>query len=160
DIEPDVDTRLPGSLGKHPAVIDKGLVASGLQVDWRESSEIRVEWAGIWIAPGTVAGQNRRQPLHGRLREKGILLTVGHEARSGGRQIEPARHDHCGRRLREASIPSSLQHANSQNRASGLSGDHDVFGLNALVQQPPIHGYCSLKLGRMFSFVCIRKLEE
>src|SRR5262245_61872969 len=38
DIEPDFDTRSPGSLGKHPAVIDKGLVASGLQVDRRESS--------------------------------------------------------------------------------------------------------------------------
>src|SRR5262245_53023855 len=55
DIEPDSDTGLPGSLGKHPAVVDKGLVASGLQVDWRESSQIRVERACVWIAPVTVA---------------------------------------------------------------------------------------------------------
>src|SRR5262245_66244893 len=32
--------------------------------------------------------------------------------------------------------------------------------VDALVRQPPIHGYCRLKLGRMFSFVRIRKLEE
>src|SRR5262245_45963585 len=53
DIESDFDTSVPGSLGKHPAVIDKGLVASGLQVDRRESSKIRIERACIRIAPVT-----------------------------------------------------------------------------------------------------------
>src|SRR5262252_800622 len=85
DIEPDFDTRSRGSLGKHPAVIDKGLVASGLQVDRRESSKICIERAGIWIVAVTVANQIRRQPLYCRFREKGILLTVGHKAGSGGR---------------------------------------------------------------------------
>src|SRR5262245_45185618 len=104
DIEPDFDTRLTGSLGKHPAVIDKGLVASGLQVDRRESSKIRMKRAGIWIAPVAVAEQIRRQPLHCRFREEGILLTVGDEAGPGHRQIKPARHDHCGSWLRQGSF--------------------------------------------------------
>src|SRR5215475_1532572 len=47
DIESDFDTSLPGSLGKHPAVIDKRLVASRLEVDRRQSSKIRVERACI-----------------------------------------------------------------------------------------------------------------
>src|SRR5215475_14694626 len=88
-IEPAFDTGLPGSLGEHPTVIDKSLVASGLQVGRRESSKIRVEGAGIWIAPVTVANEIRRQPLHCRFREKGVLLTVGHEAGTSGRQIKP-----------------------------------------------------------------------
>src|SRR5262245_4735434 len=60
DIEPNFDTRSPGSLGKHSAVIDKGLVASGLQVDRRESSKIRIERACMWITPVTVANQIRQ----------------------------------------------------------------------------------------------------
>jgi hypothetical protein len=62
--------------------------------------------------------------------------------------------------LRQASLPGPLQQPNSQNRASGLSGGRDVFGLDALVLQPAIGGYSGVKLGRMFSFVRIRKLEE
>src|SRR5262245_31138996 len=47
-IERDFDAGLRGSFGKHSAVIDEGLVASSLQVDRREASKIRVEWAGRW----------------------------------------------------------------------------------------------------------------
>jgi hypothetical protein len=54
-IEPDLDTGVAGSFGKHPAVIDEGLVASGLQVDRRESGEVSVERAGMGIALVTVA---------------------------------------------------------------------------------------------------------
>src|SRR5262245_56000292 len=44
-VEPYFDAGLLGSLGKHPAVIDKGLVASGLQEDWRESGKVAVQRA-------------------------------------------------------------------------------------------------------------------
>jgi len=132
--EPDFDTCLPGSVGKHSAVIDKGFITSGLQIDRRESCEIRVERICMWIARVTIANEILRQPLHCWFREKGIFLTVGHVAGPGSREIEPTRHDHRGGRLRETGFPSSLQHANSQNRPSRLSGKHDVFGLDALVQ--------------------------
>src|SRR5262245_7978016 len=49
-VEPDFDAGLLGSLGEHPAVIDKGLVASGLQEDWRESRKVAVERACMRIA--------------------------------------------------------------------------------------------------------------
>src|SRR5215831_3892602 len=59
-IEPGFDTGLRDSLGEHSAVIDKGLVASGLQVDRRESGRVRVERACMWIAQVTVANEIRR----------------------------------------------------------------------------------------------------
>src|SRR5262245_10070580 len=89
-IAPDFDRRLPGPLGKQPAISDKSLVASGLQVDRRESGKIGVEGTSMGMTSVTVANQIRRPPLHRRFRGHGSLLVVVHEAGPGGRQIEPA----------------------------------------------------------------------